>query len=250
MLELGRGTSHLAAANGNARYLRLKKVTYPGGRVVYYVYETTPTGRLSSISENAGGTQNLVQYTYLGMSTIVKESHSQVAGGLNLSYGAGGTYAGWDRFGRTAAQEWRKDDGTLVDGYSYTYDRAGNRMSKGNLLNSGFSETYAYDGLNRLTDTNRGGVDLQDWSLDALGNWHVYADSQGGSNCTERAFNSANEVARILAYTGAPWATPTYDAAGNMSSGPKADQQITWIRQFYVYDAWTGKRDMFQIAGE
>ena len=74
-----------ADANGNARYLRLKKVTYPGGRVVYSVYESGPTGRLSSLSENAGGTLNLVQYTYLGMSTIVKESHPQVAGGLNLS---------------------------------------------------------------------------------------------------------------------------------------------------------------------
>ena len=63
-------------------------------------------GRLLSISENTGGTQNLVSYTYLGMNTIVKESHPQVSGGLNLSYGASGTCAGWDRFGQTASKEW------------------------------------------------------------------------------------------------------------------------------------------------
>jgi len=40
------------------------------------------------------------------MNTIVKESHPQVSGGLNLSYGANGTCAGWDRFGRTASKEW------------------------------------------------------------------------------------------------------------------------------------------------
>ena len=197
--------------------------------MVYSLYESGPTGRLSSLSENAGGTQNLVEYTYLGMNTIVKESHPQVAGGLNLSYGSAGTYGGWDRFGQTIGQEWRKDDGTLVDGYGYTYDRAGNRTSKGNLLNSAFSETYAYDGLSRLTDTNRGGVDLQNWSLDALGNWDQFTD-QGTTQTRDQ--NEANETTEI---TGG-WITPGYDAAGNMTTMPKAGAETTSFTA--KYDAW------------
>ena len=62
-----------------------------------------------------------------------------------------------------ASQEWRKTDGTLVDGYGYGYDRAGNRTSKVNLLNSAYSETYGYDGLNRLVSATRNGTPLQGW---------------------------------------------------------------------------------------
>ena len=218
-----------ADENGNALYVRLQKVTYPSGRQIHYCYEAPPTSRLSSISENSGGTQNLVAYTYLGMNTIVKESHPQVSGGLNLSYGSAGTYAGWDRFGRILQQLWKNDAGTTVDGYTYTYDRAGNRTSKTNTLNSAFSETYTYDDLNRLVDANRNGTNLQDWTLDALGNWGTFND---GSLNQTRTANAANEVTGISG----SWIDPAYDAAGNMSSGPKAGDETT--RLHFVYDAW------------
>ena len=45
-------------ADGNALYVRLKKVACPSGREINYIYEAPPTSRLSSISENFGGTQN------------------------------------------------------------------------------------------------------------------------------------------------------------------------------------------------
>jgi hypothetical protein len=35
---------------------------------------------------------------------------------------------------------------------------------------------------------------------------------------------------------GTTWVTPTYDAAGNMVSGPKAGAEAT--RLWFVYDAW------------
>ena len=218
-----------ADVSGNAQYVRLSQVTYPSGREIHYCYEAPPTSRLTSISENSGGTQNLVTYTYLGMNTIVKESHPQVSGGLNLSYGSGGTYAGWDRFGQIAQQLWKNDAGTTVDGYTYTYDRAGNRTAKANTLNSAFSETYSYDDLNRLVDANRNGTNLQDWTLDALGNWSGFMD---GANSQTRTANAANEVTDVSG----SWIDPTYDAAGNMTSGPKAGDETT--RLHFVYDAW------------
>ena len=48
---------------------------------------------------------------------------------------------------------------------------AGNVDTKTNVGNGAFSEAYSYDGLDRLTDTHRNGTDLQNWTLDALGNW-------------------------------------------------------------------------------
>lgn len=218
-----------ADANGSALYVRLKKVTYPSGRQIHYVYEAPPTSRLSSVSENSGGTQNLVAYTYLGMSTIVKESHPQVSGGLNLSYGSAGTYAGWTRFGQIVQQLWKNDASTTVDGYTYTYDRAGNRTAKTNTLNSAFSETYSYDDLNRLVDANRNGTNLQDWTLDALGNWSGFTD---GATSQTRTHDAANQTTDISG----SWIDPTYDAAGNMISGPKAGDETT--RLHFVYDAW------------
>ena len=40
------------------------------------------------------------------MNNIMKEFYPQVSGGLNLSYGASGTYAGWVCFGQMASKEW------------------------------------------------------------------------------------------------------------------------------------------------
>ena len=116
-----------------------------------------------------------------------------------------------------------------MDGYTYTYDRAGNRTARTNTLNSAFSETYTYDDLNRLVDANRNGSDLQDWTLDALGNWAGFTD---GTNGQTRTHNAANETTDI----DTSWIDPTYDAAGNMSSGPKAGAETT--RLHFVYDAW------------
>jgi hypothetical protein len=39
-------------------------------------------------------------YTYLGAGTITQVAHPAVSGGLALTYGANGDYAGRDRFGR------------------------------------------------------------------------------------------------------------------------------------------------------
>ena len=74
------------------------------------------------------------------------------------------------------------------------YNRAGDRTSRGNELNSGYSESYSYDGLSRLVDTNRNGTDLQDWDLDALGNWSGFTD---GAATQTRESNEANEITGI-----------------------------------------------------
>ena len=39
-----------------------------------------------------------------------------------------GTYAGWDRFGRTVDQKWQEGTPTVVDRFEHGYDYAGNRL--------------------------------------------------------------------------------------------------------------------------
>ena len=98
-----------------AKYVRLRKTTYPGGRVV--AYNCGAAGgiddrlrRVRAIA-NAAGTTTYAQYAYLGAATVVKVGHSAVSGGLTLSHGsptdAPGGYVGFDAFGRIADHHWR-----------------------------------------------------------------------------------------------------------------------------------------------
>jgi hypothetical protein len=50
----------------------------------------------------------------LGAQTIVAYQRPAVSGGLTLAYGAAGTYAGWDRFGRIVDQKWTNASGNTA----------------------------------------------------------------------------------------------------------------------------------------
>ncbi len=221
------------ATAGEARFVRLSSVEYPGGREVFYLYSASGIGdalnRVEAIADDASGTTRFAEYSYLGASTIVAVGHPAVSGGLTLDYNATGNYEGWDRFGRVVNQQWTDGAGTTtLDHYTYTYDYNSNRTSRSNALNSALSESYSYDGLDRLIDVSRGGSDFQSWNLDGLGNWDSF-DDQGSTET--RTHNAANELTGI-----AGGINPTFDAAGNMTSGPKPDSPTD--RQHYQYDAW------------
>ena len=189
--------------------------------------------RIDAIAADSSGTAKYAQYSYLGAGTIVGVMHPAVSGGLTLSYGAAGVYGGWDRFGRVVDQKWTNAAGSSTkDEYTYTYDRNSNRTAKSNALQSSLSETYAYVGLVRLVDTNRNGSDQQSWTLDSLGNWRSNTTAAGTQ---ARTANAANEIGAITG-GGVDWIDPVYDAAGNMTSGPKAGAETTRIH--YMYDAW------------
>jgi len=225
------------AVSSVAKYNRLTSVTYPDGRVVYYNYPASGIGevlnRLDNIASSATPQESdrYAVYTYIGSGTIAAVEHPAVDGGMTLNYDIDNddTFAGWDRFGRIIDQRWTNGaETTVLDEYTYTYDMAGNRTSKDNELHSAFDEDYTYDSLNRLIDTDRGGTDLQAWTLDQLGNWDSFTDS--GSTQT-RTQNDANEITDISVGI-----DPTYDDNGNMISGPIPGNNT--VRQHYVYDAW------------
>ena len=58
---------------------------------------------------------------------------------------------------------------TVLDGASYTYDSAGNRLSKTNYLNA-VTSNYGYDPLYELTQVTQGASTTESYSYDAVGN--------------------------------------------------------------------------------
>ena len=194
------------ASGGVAQYVRLTEVTYPDGSHVFYNYPTSGIGaalnRLDNIAADSSGTTQYLHLDYLGAGTIVTETHPSVSGGLTLSYDPAhnNTFSGWDPFGRVIDQLWTDGAGTTtLDEYQYTYDYNSNRLTRNNTLNSALDEAYRYDGLNRLSNTQRDSAAFQSWNLDSLGNWSSFTN---GANTDLRTVNAANEITAITGASG------------------------------------------------
>jgi RHS repeat-associated protein len=240
--------------------LRLETVTYPKtSRVIYFGYGAADSldDRLSREQEiretNSSGTQ-LTAYSYNGTSRLVVSDYPQPDVKLDLAGSTAGTYAGFDRFGRTVSQKWTKSS-TAIDQFDYTYDYAGDRLTR-DVPSSLYSaddhdQVYTYDGLHRLGGYQQGtqsgssivGSSLdrqQDWTLDQLGNWAGFFDGvyDGGeeveTTSQTRTHNGANE---ITAFTTSGWIDPSHDAAGNMTEIPQPTDP-TLSSYLLSYDAW------------
>jgi RHS repeat-associated protein len=210
------------------RRTKFTDIIYPNGRDVQYGYGTAGAvddimSRLETISDGSGTDGTYSAYTYLGAGTIASEDYQQPQ--VKLDYSAD-DFAAWDRFGQVVDQIWSgygsNNSGTL-DGYSYTYDRAGNRTSRTNLLDSALSETYQYDRLNRLTQWDVNSVEQQTWTLDSLGN-----DLSAGT------YDAANEETPNQGSSG-------YDLAGNMTTLSTGDTA--------KYDAWNRMAEVDNASG-
>ena len=241
---------------------RLESLTYPSGRVLFYDYGTADAlaDRLSvpeKLRETNGSGTILVEYSRTGSGSAVITDYQQPDLKLDLFGGTTGTYAGMDRFGRDVDHRWYDYTSGTVDRarYYYGYDDSGNRQWQEDPVASANSSNldilYAYDGLNRLTAYDRGDIDgghtaittlafAQAWDLDQLNNWSAFDEDTDGDTTDDleqdRTHNDANEITAITATTGANWVDPTYDAAGNMITGPTPGAETS--TQKYVYDAW------------
>ena len=143
---------------------------------------------------------------------------------------AGDQYTGLDRFGRIINQKWSNSSGGTIDGFQYGYDANSNVTYEQNAVLTAHSETYVYDGLNRLTNYSSGTMNSSHgiaspatlgWNLDAQGNW---INSSSGSTVTARTNNEQNQVTTVGS------ATLNYDLNGNMTTDQNGQE--------YVYDAW------------
>jgi YD repeat-containing protein len=96
-----------------------------------------------------------------------------------------------------------------LDGASYTYDAAGNRLSKTNYLN-GVTSNYGYDSIYELTQVTQGASTTETYSYDAVGN-RLSSLSVPNSN-----YNVSNEL------TSNSNGSYTYDANAIPSPTPRA----------------------------
>jgi hypothetical protein len=135
-----------------ATYARLEIITLPGGRQVYYNYESqyeslakfASLGRVANIAANGSpdDANTYVAYKYLGALMVVDANHPAVpaplgpagrpegppSGKLTYAGVTSGDYSGFDRLGRVLWQRWLRSSGSVAaDRYFYGYDRAGNR---------------------------------------------------------------------------------------------------------------------------
>jgi len=244
-------------ANGSSNTIRMTGMTYPNGRGLTVDYGTAndmndACSRVQSMKFSAEGF-NLVDYQYLGVSGFVNTASSQPGIAWTL-YGSsndpntGDIYSGLDRFGRIDNCLWQKGSTTLAQ-IQYGYDRASNRTWRKDGVLTGYDELYLYDGLNRLSDQKRGTLNgtqtaitsstfQQQWILDATGNWGTFKQDDDGNGTWDlvqgRTANRVNEITAITNSTGAAWAKPVYDKAGNMTAIPNPPATTTGTTPAWV----------------
>jgi hypothetical protein len=175
-------------------------------------------------------------------------------------------YNGYDRFGRITKNAWY--NGTnLRDRFNHAYDYAGNRLTKDipSSLISYLDYAWEYDGLNRLKQHEQGTLTdttitsnlsyRELWTLDQLGNWSEFKTASGGGWLLQQAryHNAVNEIdgnggdSITVTGVGANWADPAYDAAGNMASIPRVEDEGVSLQLYY--DAWNRLVGVY-VAGD
>jgi len=260
------------AASGIARFIRLSSIVYPTATGTEYIlYPTTGSigdalNRIYEFAADGAGNTAYAQYSYLGAS-IVNKLSMPFATSLTQSFGSGGAYTGWDRFGRTINAAWMSGS-TILDGFAYTYDDVSNRLSKQQIyaapLIPNNDEGATYDGLNRLTGNYRGILNSSNqipsasstwqetWAYDGVGNWLTNTVNPAGGSSTagqviqSRSMLGANEIASISIPT-LSVISPIYDSAGNITYGPRPGSMTT--RQWYTWDAWNRLRKVNGDSG-
>ncbi|QQE14014.1 RHS repeat-associated core domain-containing protein [Planctomycetota bacterium] len=206
--------THDGSENGIARWVsyeyedgsdtvkgvRLKKITYPNGRGVHYLYSDAGDAnglshyinRITSISGNATrGTDDanvIVSYERDGDGRVIAKAYPKPQVRLDFAGSTGDEHL--DRFSRINKLKWERydDNGDVVDdifNINHAYDRASNRLYADRVEYPRASHLYSYDDLHRLKGYEAGTitglptspdikkvgiVDLTEWKLDQLGN--------------------------------------------------------------------------------
>ena len=189
-----------------------------------------------------------VGYSYAAID--VKHTLVGTAGGTDPD--TGDIYRGLDRFGRVKDCYWY-DYGSSTDilRIKHGHDRASNRLYREEADTSDLDQLYAYDDVNRLTQSQEGTLGAgkssisslnfaQQWSLDATGNWSGFKEDDDGDSTWDldqtRTSNAVNEITNVTETAGPSWLTPAHNRAGNMTTIPQPGDPT----QSYTatYDAW------------
>jgi RHS repeat-associated protein len=261
-----------AHENGSGNTARRKSMTYTDGSTkAEYSYAAGAADKLGRVSGIKYGTSGAMideaSYRYLGLGRVVGIRYLDIDSYFDFNYevdlpsgwsnDGGDKYTGLDRFGSVTGEQWF--EGTETNGErqwaQYGYSRASNRQWRRNALahKKGGTEAtrhdnyYWYDGLYQVKQRKQGDLtgtapdftgitnvqQDESWCFDETGNWQKY-DASSPSLNQQRTHNKANEITNLTGPTNV--VDPTYDDAGNMTSGP---QPGDWTAGYtLVWDAW------------
>jgi len=167
---------------------------------VFSSYAYDNTGRLSSISRGSSSFG-------FGYDDANRRLSMNYPNGVITSYA-------YDDLSRLLSIDAVKGAAAITHA-GYTYDDAGNRMSKTQL---DYAETYEYDALHRLTHAIRGGLTTEQYGYDRVGNRLTSIDHNDWD------YNERNELESHDA------ATFQYDLNGNLTQ--KVDGSHTWVYEW------------------
>ncbi len=123
----------------------------------------------------------------------------------------------------TATNRVTDSSGTALYDATYGRDQAGRILTITSKTHESWS--YRYDDLGRLTRAQAGSSPAEHFAYDRLGNM-VYNSSVGTYQYPPAGAPRPHGVVATLRGTGTPVASYTYDANGNLVTGP--DRRITW----------------------
>lgn len=216
-----------------------ERSTDPKGHITTKVFDRV--GRLYTVTAD-GGTTTYAYYDNGNRQSVV------YPGGAREDY----TY---DKNNRNKTLANKKADGTVIDSYSYTYDGAGNQISKTDQKGT---TAYTYDSLNRLESvTDPAGI-ITRYTFDQAGNRLTELVAGGeNSKVTLYAYNEQNRLLNTTTVQGgeSQKVVYTYDPNGNMLSSARsvvqtadgalpsvavseAGQSSTGDVTFHQYDRW------------
>ena len=194
---------------------RLLSLTYPDGAIAQYAYNAQ------------GGINRIDLQRSTGTQAIVSNIDYNAAGQItSLGYGNGVTtaYAYDPQTLRLNSLASRTATSSLQD-LGYSFDRVGNVKAIIDRLNTASSQTFQYDGLNRLTQAS-GLYGPVSYQYDAIGNMLQKESATLSYGLPDRSKPHA-----VTTVTGSPTVSNlTYDANGNVltKAGPITTQRLTF----------------------
>ena len=217
-------------------------LTYPDGR---HVHQTWNAGHLSQVNyADLNGTA--VNYPYVSSASYMPDGSPQsmtLGNGVQISYGKN-SRGQLSSITATNPQQPFNGQTFLSKQYCYTPDCSmsmgnnGNVVHIQNTLNSGKTQTYGYDSLNRIASAQTSDLSInQSFNIDAWGNM-----SANGTPSSQYLFNGLNQIsANSFSYDPAGRLTTINLGAGNTTYGYDADGHMVNVNggstASYAYDA-------------